>query len=199
MKRQSLIICLTDNFWLYRGVAAMLPEMNVVRVAYNDANFFVSAQSQNKKVTLIMDMSVFLSGEWTAFNNIIGQKPEAKVIWLKRPDSGLIFPETRVGDPIIEQKQDFRNVYQQLRGCVFCSQQDKTGDFVEPFVLTRKESSLLLYLIHDLDIRLTAKWSGIAMKTFYHHRREILKKAGFSRLDMMQLVFRKNLHLLNHK
>ncbi|CAI1509756.1 helix-turn-helix transcriptional regulator [Serratia ficaria] len=199
MKRQSLIICLTDNFWLYRGVAAMLPEMNVVRVDYGDTNFFVSAQSQNKKVILVMDMSVFLSGEWTAFDNIIGQKPEAKVIWLKRPDSGLIFPTTRVGDPIIEQKQNFRDLYQQLRGCVFCSPQKQADDFVEPFILTRKESNLLLYLIHDLDIRLIAKWSGIAMKTLYHHRRAILKKAGFARLDMMQLVFRKNLHLLNRK
>lgn len=199
MKRQSLIICLTDNFWLYRGVAAMLPEMNVVRVAYDDATFLNSAQNKNKDWILVIDMSVFLTGEWTAFDHILELKPEAKVIWLKRPDSGLIFPAACVGDPIIEQKQDFRNSYQQLRECVFCSQQNQTDNFVENFTLTRKESNLLLYLIHDLDIRLIAKWSGIAMKTLYHHRRAILKKAGFSRLDMMQLVFRKNLHLLNIK
>ena len=36
MERQSLTICLTDNVWLHRNLAALCPGMNVVRVD-NDA------------------------------------------------------------------------------------------------------------------------------------------------------------------
>lgn len=196
MEKKLLIICLTDNTWLHLGVSALLIRRQVINLTYGDIDSCTSILKKADSCILIIDMSIFLHGEWGVFDCVLAQRPDAKVIWLRRPDSGRIFPAGREGDYVIEQKQNFQRFSRELGDVAFCRRPKQRDNHVVSVVLTRQEKKLLPYLIHEQDIKKISSCLGIATKTLYNHRSEIQRKTGFSRINMMQLVYKKNLHLL---
>lgn len=196
MKEKMLIVCLTGNIWLYQGLAALLSTQKVIRVDYYDVSFPAYLWSA-KNCILLTDMTIFLAGEWAAFESILGQKPDARVIWLKRPDSGALFPAERYGDPILEQKQNIRKFRNKLWQFILFPDTVLNEEKVNNVCLTRKDKTLLPYFIQESNMKIIAEKTGLALKTLYNRRNRISLDMGFPHFTAMKQVIKNNMHLFH--
>lgn len=195
MKDKMLIVCLTDNMWLYQGVASMLSGLKVINANYYDAFTPPYLRTEDNCIVLA-DMSIFRSGEWTAFDSLLDQKPDARVIWLKRPDSGGLLPIVRYGDPILEQKQNVRRFRKKLRRFIFSPGSIRDEEKVNHISLTQKDKALLPYFIQEPNMKIIAENTGLTPKTLYNRRNRISLSMGFSHFNAMIQVLKNNMHLL---
>lgn len=166
----------------------MMPEVACCRMAFESrripAGFYEAS-----KVFIAVDCRILFRGEWAALDELLTIQTDVTVIWLTRPDTGLMLPRARWNDRRVDQFLGLRAMRRALRG-----EMDKLQESsAEPLqTLTMKEYQVLPYFLADISIATISKVTGIAEKTLYSHRRHILLKAGFRLWCYFQHIHQKN-------
>lgn len=74
MNRGVMLIVLTENTWLYAGLAALLPEARGLRMDFNTAQLPRGVQDTDR-VIIAVDCLISFWGKWVAFNSLQTQRP----------------------------------------------------------------------------------------------------------------------------
>jgi hypothetical protein len=68
---QNPIIVLTDNYWLYFGIAQLYPQTNVIHVRLSDEALHTKLWGNVNSVVLIVDNDIYLQGKWLSLLSIL--------------------------------------------------------------------------------------------------------------------------------
>lgn len=188
MSSDVLLIVLTENTWLYMGLAALLPDMNCVMLQFN-ARQVPKEIKHADRVIVVVDSLIFFRGDWQGFNDIKFQRPDTLVYWLTRKETGSVYPVKSHGERVLNQQQDILSLRNALLGR---SRKTKPAIYVSPPNLTLAERYLLPFFCSGMDVTLLSRKTGKLVKTLYSHRKNILAKTGFRHLAFLQFVYKKN-------
>lgn len=187
MNGDVLLIVLTDNYWLYAGLSALLPEM-VCRQAGFCSHSLPREVRNARRVIIAVDCRILFSGVWTAFNALKDSCPGADVIWLVRKETGRLFPLGSCGNRVVHQRQDVAS----LRLTLQRPQPRREEERVAGISMTLKERQLLPLFLADVSVPLLSRLTGKSVKTLYVYRHKILLKTGFRQLAFLQFVYERN-------
>ncbi|MCL6723079.1 MULTISPECIES: helix-turn-helix transcriptional regulator [Enterobacter] len=191
MMDNILLVVLTENNWLFTGLAALLPEMACLRMDYGTCDMPQEVKDASR-VIVVVDSLIFFRGEWLTFNTLRTCREDMAVVWVTREQTGRIFPATSQGDRILAQTQDITSLGLTLREVSQSSVARKNADCVRPVRLTQTERRLLPYFTAGVSLPVLSGRLGCAVKTLYTHRQNILAKAGFRQPIFMEYVYRCN-------
>lgn len=125
----------------------------------------------------------------SAFQAFRRSRPDARVVWLMRKDTGQVFPSGSSGDRILNQRQDIFSQRATLRR-VAQWQESRWGEAcVTAPGLTLTERRLLPFFLSGASMPLLSKLTGKPLKTLYSHRHRILSKTGFRQMAFLQFVY----------
>ncbi|MGK6328871.1 transcriptional regulator [Erwinia sp. DT-104] len=187
----KLLVVLTENSWLFTGLATLLPEMACLRMNYNTK--IMPREVKNAcSITVVVDSLIFFRGEWLAFNTLRSCREDITVVWLTREHTGRVFPATSQGDRILTQKQDISLLELIISGKTQRPVTRKKAECVRPVRLTLTERRLLPFFTAGMDLTELSERLGCALKTLYHHRLSIVAKAGFRHPVFMEYVYKCN-------
>ncbi|EPY7113973.1 transcriptional regulator [Klebsiella variicola] len=191
MNSDVLLMVLTENNWLYAGLAALLPEMVCMKMRFNISRP-PHEVNEARRVVIAVDSLLFFRGEWTAFNNLKALRPDAIVVWLTREVTGRMFPVESRGERILAQTLDIVSLRQALRQASHWAKSLSDDECVVAANLTLTERCLLPYFLSGLSIHAVARLTGRAVKTLYTCRHRILEKTGFRQAIFLQFVHERN-------
>lgn len=191
MNSDVLLMILTENNWLFAGLAALLPEMVCMKMRFNTCQ---PPQEVNdfRRVVIAVDSLLFFRGEWATFNNLKARRPDATVVWLTREVTGRMFPVESRGERILAQKLDIASLRLALRRALHWAESLSDDECVEALGLTLTERYLLPYFLSGLSIYTLSRLTDRAVKTLYTYRQRILEKTGFRQAIFLQFVHDRN-------
>lgn len=192
MNSELLIVILTDNNWLYTGLAALMQDMVWLPLCFNTASL-PRIINDAGRVVVIVDSHIILRSEWSILNELRAQRSDATWVWLRQNITGRIFPEVSLGDWVLEQKQDLVALHYSLVHLLL--RPEPSGDRIEDISLTQTERRLLPYFVSGLRMNVVSRLTGKAVKTLYTHRQKILAKTGFRQPAFLQFVYERNCEL----
>lgn len=193
MNSELLIVILTDNNWLYVGLAALMQEMVCLPLCFSTASL-PQIINDAGRVLVIVDSRIILRGEWSTLNELRAQRPDATLVWLTLNITGRIFPKVSLGDRVLAQKQDLTALHHALSGIFL--RPEFPGERIEDIGLTQTEYRLLPYFVSGLRMHMVSRLTGKPVKTLYTHRQNILTKTGLRQLAFLQFMHERNLDLL---
>lgn len=192
MNNDVLLIVLTEDRWLYAGLAALLPDM-VCRLSGFFARRLPHQVSYAGQVLIAVDSRIlFRGGEWSAFHALRRSRPDARVVWLTRKETGRVFPSGSSGDRILNQQQDIFSLRDAFRRMAQWQESRRGEACVTVTGLTQMERRLLPFFLSGASMPLLSKLTGKPLKTLYSHRHKILSKTGFRQLAFLQFVYERN-------
>ncbi|MEI9540034.1 transcriptional regulator [Enterobacter cancerogenus] len=189
MNNELLIVILTDNNWLYVGLAALMREMVCLPLCFSTASL-PHIINDAGRVLVIVDSHIILRGEWSTLNELRAQRPDATLVWLTLKITGQIFPEVSLGDRVLAQKQDITALHHALKRILRCP--ESPAECIEDIGLTKTERRLLPYFVSGLRMNVVSRLTGKPVKTLYTHRQKILTKTGFRQPAFLQFVYERN-------
>lgn len=186
--RRVLLIVLTDNSWLQEGIAMLMPEVTCCRMVFKSRT---SPAEFNDfcRVVIAVDCRIFISGEWAAFEELLARRKDATVIWLTRPETGLMLPRGRRCDQRVDQLMDVWSMRKILSGMM---NEQPVKNEVPLQALTPAEQKILPYFLAGISISTLSRLTGVAEKTLHIHRRRILVKNGFRAWCHFQHIHQRN-------
>lgn len=199
MDSELLVVILTDNNWLYVGLAALMRGMICLPLSFSPCSLPVNIKDACR-VLIIVDSCIVFRGEWSSLNELRAQRPDADLVWLTLDVTGRIFPEGSLGDRILAQKLDLAALHNALMQ--ISSRLEPAGECVEDYGLTQTERDLLPYFVSGLSMHLISRMTGKSVKTLYNHRQTILTRTGLRQPAFLQFVYERNRGLpgiLGHK
>jgi hypothetical protein len=191
MDNNVLLIVLTENHWLYAGLAALQPEITSQRMDFSNRPR-TEEFSHARRIFIVVDSAIFLQGEWMAFTTLLTQRPDASVVWLMWDDTGRLLPEGTPEYMILKQKQDVASLHNAILQILRGTQTERNDACVSPVVLTQTEFDLLPSLMSRVNIPKLARVTGIPTDKLYRYRYNIMKKTGFRQPVFLQLVYERN-------
>ncbi|HIF2548587.1 TPA: helix-turn-helix transcriptional regulator [Salmonella enterica] len=189
MYKDSKIIVLTENNWLYAGLQALFPNIYCDRL--NVCGYSMFENDENVRLILVVDCLIFLSKKCMSLNTVLEYYSKATVVWLKRRETGLVFPQGRQGDKVISLDLNVNEIRNTLRKLLFRTEKLPPGKCIKELTLTNKEKRLLPLFISEMNMHTLSKLTGHSVKTLYTHRRNILNKTGFRTIGFLRLVYDK--------
>lgn len=87
MNNDVLLIVLTENSWLYAGLAALLPDIVSLQTGFSTCRLPCGAMDAGQ-VLIAVDCRIFFRGEWAIFNALKVLRPDATVGWLTWKETG---------------------------------------------------------------------------------------------------------------
>lgn len=189
MYKDFKIIILTENNWLYAGLQALFPNICCDRL--NVCSYSMFENKENVRLILVVDCLIFLSKKSVSLNSVLECYSNATVVWLKRSETGLIFPQGRQGDKVINQNLNVNEIRNTLRKLLFRTEKFPPGKPIKELTLTNKEKRLLPFFLSEMNIHAVSKLTGTSVKTLYTHRRNILNKTGFRTMGFLRIVYDK--------
>ena len=196
-ERESIFIVLTDNFYLYAGLADLAAGREVLHIDLG-ASSGIPNLSYNKNIIILIDGLVFLSGNWVGFHSLTGKYPAASIVWLIREETGLLFPCEREGDILLAQKSR-PNIVSVFLQQIITLPELLSGDLdvVRPFILTPTEKDILFSLLYGETVLRLARGRKKTLKTIYTHQRSIVTKSGFKSVEFLRHVIFNNKSIFN--
>lgn len=191
MNSDVLLIVLTENSWLYAGLAALMPEMVCRQVGFMARRLSREVRVAGR-VIIAVDSRIVFRGEWSALNALKARRPDATVVWLTREDTGRVFPAGSQGDRIVAQQQNIVSLRLVLRRLSQWEEARQGDECVAGICLTQTERRLLPLFLSGAGVPLLSKLTGKPLKTLYSHRHNILSKTGFRQMAFLQLVYKRN-------
>lgn len=193
MINDALLIVLTENSWLYKGLAALLPEMVCVQIGFDSRNLPPEILGGGQTI-IAVDSRIVLRGKWLTLNLIQSHNPDATVIWLTREETGRVFPLRNQGNRLLSQRH---NIASLRSAFVHASRRDEAYlqrgvEFAGVVKLTQTERRMLPLLVSGASMSVISRLTGVQVKTLYSHRLNILAKTGFRQLAFLQLVHERN-------
>lgn len=179
---------MTENRWLYLGLAALMPEMICVNLRFSDSRLLDIIREAGR-LLIVVDSRIILRGEWTALDALKMKRPDARLIWLILNETGRFFPEGNRGDMILAQRLDIVSLYLALKRMLSGFSQ---GEYVKGIELTKKEHCLLPYFASGLSMHEISQLTNTPVKTLYTHRQKILAKAGLRQPAFLHYVYKCN-------
>ncbi|EJF30888.1 transcriptional regulator [Enterobacter sp. Ag1] len=189
MKNDVMLIVLTENHWLYTGLAALLPEMDSLRIGFSSPYLPPEVRAAGR-VIIAVDSRIVLRGEWSALNTLHALRPDAILVWLACEQSGRLCPFANQRYLCVSQRQDITSLRLALRQ----SGQYSQGKFarIKNINLTLTERHMLPFFLSGMSIHLVSRITGKPLKTLYAHRKKILEKTGMRQLAFLQFVNERN-------
>ncbi|CAI2091777.1 Uncharacterised protein [Serratia ficaria] len=199
LEKESIFIVLTDNFYLYNGLAGLVSGREILHVDLG-ADEGIPSISCNKHVVILIDGLVFLSGNWAGFHSLASKYPAATMVWLTREETGHIFPCGREGEVLLAQKSHpslIRFFMQQIITLpeVFSA----VLGVVRPFILTPTEKDIFFSLVYGGSVLQLARKRKKTRKTIYSHQRSVVTKSGFKSVEFLRYVISYNKSVFNAK
>lgn len=191
MNSDVLLIVLTDNSWLYAGLAALLPEMVCLQAGFS-AHRLPREVRYARHVIIAVDSRIVFRGEWSSLTALKARRPDATVVWLTREETGRVFPSGSRGDRILNQQQDIVSLRNALRRVVQWKEFRGGEECVTVTSLTLMERRLLPLFLSGASVPLMSKLTGKPLKTLYSHRHKILAKTGFRQMAFLRFVYERN-------
>ncbi|EPW3925016.1 transcriptional regulator [Enterobacter kobei] len=190
--RHPGLIVLTDNSWLQEGIAMLMPEANCCRMTFESRT--IPAELDNFcRVVIAVDCRIFIRGEWTAFEELHARRKNATVVWLTRPETGLVLPRERRCERRVDQLMDIRPM-RKILSDVLNGRPDKNGGPL--LALTRTEQKFLPFFLAGISIDTLSRVTGLAEKTLHTYRRRILVKNGLRAWCYFQHIHQRNPDML---
>lgn len=187
MKKNTQLIIITQNTWLYEGIAALLPGVRCLLMRFED-NCLPGKLEDSVRTPILVDSMILFYGLVDAFNILKASFPEPEVVWLSLNITGKLLPACWRNSWILEQKQPAvalrRELVNILRSSSLLRQPNGSA------WLTKTECFLLSYFLSDLSMRYIARMTGKPEKTLYLHRRNILLKTGLSQIAFLRFLYR---------
>ncbi len=171
----------------------LIPEADSCRVAFESGHLPIELY-HIRRVFIAVDCRIFIRGKWAALYELLSIRTDATVIWLTKPETGLMFPPERQADRVVHQLLNIRSMRKMLLDALN-ERQDK-NDFPPRRSLTRTEKKVLPYFLAGISIATISRVTGIAEKTLHCHRRHILVKSGFRTWSYFQHIHQRNSSLL---
>ena len=188
MNSEVVLIILTVNHWLYAGLAFLLPEMDCVMLEFS-ARHLPDNIRQAGKVIVVVDSLILFRGEWGSFNYLKSYRPDTRIFWLTRKETGRVFPFNSYGERVLNQHQNLIS----LRNAILVrSKKTEYTRYVRKANLTLTERILLLFLFSGVDMMVLSRITGKSVKTLYKHRLNIMVKTGFRQAVFLQFVYKQN-------
>ncbi|WP_323169252.1 transcriptional regulator [Pantoea agglomerans] len=188
-----LLVVLTENNWLYAGLAALLPEMLCLRMKFGACRLPGEVRAADH-IMVVVDGQIFLRGEWDAFNALRARRTDASVVWLTGKNTGKVFPVESRGDRLLTQDLDIVSLRIALRKPSWGQSTGLTigADYVAATELTLTERRLLPGFMSGMSVHVFSRLTGIPVKTLHTHRYNILAETGFRKLAFLQFVYERN-------
>ncbi|MGQ3664454.1 transcriptional regulator [Citrobacter braakii] len=196
MNNDVLLIVLTENSWLYAGLAALLPDMVSLQTGFSTCRLPCGAIDA-RQVLIAVDCRIFFRGEWAVFNALKVLRPDATVVWLTRKETGGLFPVESRGDRILAQNLDITSLHFGLMRMLLWAEPREDEEYVRSAGLTVMEHCLLPYFMSGLSMPVISRLTAKSHKTLYIHRLNILAKTGFRQWVFLQFVCKRNRGLLS--
>jgi hypothetical protein len=191
MNSDVLLTVLTENSWLYAGLAALLPEMVCLQTGFC-AHRLPREVRHARRVIIAVDSRILFRGEWSAFNALQVLRPDATAVWLTREETGRVFPAGSRGDRIVHQQQDIVSLRLALKRASQWAELRKEDERVAGYGLTLTERRLLPLLLSGVSVPVLSQLTGRPVKTLYTHRHKILAKTGFRQPAFLQFMYERN-------
>lgn len=191
MYRESLLITITDNSWLHEGFKALLPDMANIHLRFSNRHESDIIRNASR-IFVLVDCRIILNGVWDSYNTLINLRPDSIVIWLRRMETGLLFPQGRQGDRLLAQNLDVDSLNETLKRIAQDDKHGKKVDTIKNINLTFTESTLLSFFCSNLNMHTISKLTGKSVKTLYIHRQNILMKAGLRHPAFLQFVLQRS-------
>ncbi|WP_279052187.1 helix-turn-helix transcriptional regulator [Cedecea davisae] len=191
MNSDVLQIVLTDNSWLYAGLAALMPEMLCLQAGFC-AHRLPREVWVARRIIIAVDSRIVFRGEWTVFNALQVLRPDATTVWLTREETGRVFPAGSRGDRIVAQKQNIVSLRLALRRLSLWADPRREEVRVAGNGLTLTERRLLPLFLSGMRVPALSRLTGRPVKTLYTHRHKILAKTGFRQMVFLQFVYERN-------
>jgi len=191
MNSDVLLIVLTDNYWLYAGLAALLPEMVCLQAGFS-AHRLPREVRHARRVIIAVDSRIVFRGEWSVFNALRARRPDATAVWLTREETGRVFPAGSRGERIVPQQQDIVSLCLALRRAWQWAELRREDERVAGYGLTLTERRLLPLFLSGVSVPVLSQLTGRTVKTLYTHRHKILAKTGFRQPAFLQFVYERN-------
>lgn len=189
MDSDKKCIILTDNTWLYSGLSLQFLGVRWCRMTSNSYEIAdVPESGKIKDVFILFDSLLLFQGGVSLFLSMVNQYPDAKVIWLCHPMTGLLFPASRPHDMWLSQKSGVRVIRHKLTKILELNE----GNLVPKIRLTRHEYKFMSRLLSGIHIPMQSKIWGVTEKTLYAHQHNILRKVGFRTMGRLCLLSKKN-------
>lgn len=189
MNSELLVVILTDNFWLYRGLSALMRDITCLQLCFNHCSLPDSIKGADR-ILVIIDSHIIFRGDWSALNEIRTARSDATLIWLTGKVTGWVFPKEILGSRTVSIKQTLASLRHELNQILQCP--ESQGERAEGIYLTHTESRLLPYFVSDLHINEIALLIEIPVKTLYAHRQNILNKTGLRQPSFLRFVYERN-------
>lgn len=189
--RRALLIVLTDNSWLHKGIVMLMPEVTCCRMAF-ESRTSPAEYDHFSRVVIAVDCRIFIRGVWTAFEELLVRRKDATVIWLTTPETGLMLPRERRCDRRVDQLMGIRSIRKTLSDVI---NERRYRNDVPLLTLTRTEQKFLPYFLAGINISTLSRVTGIAETTLHTHRRQIMVKNGFRAWCHFQHIYQRNLSM----
>ncbi|TKK12449.1 transcriptional regulator [Enterobacter cancerogenus] len=188
-----LLIALTENNWLFAGIAELMPEVLCLRMEFDSCHLPPEVRAADRFM-VVVDSQIFFRGEWAAFNALRALRNDASVVWLTRKNSGRVFPLESQGDRLLSHNLDIVSLRVVLRNLLWGQSTGTAGgvDYVSTTELTLTERRLLPGFVSGLSVQVFSRITGIPVKTLHAHRQSILVKTGFRKQAFLQFVYERN-------
>ncbi|MGU3428879.1 helix-turn-helix transcriptional regulator [Enterobacter hormaechei] len=189
-----MLIVLTDNSWLYAGLAALMPEMVCRQAGFGTWQLrqLFSEVRNARRVVIAVDSRILFRGEWTVLKALQVLRSDATVVWLTREETGRVFPVGSRGDRIVPLQQDIVSLRLALRRAALWAEPRREEERVAGNGLTLTERRLLPLFLSGVSVPVLSRLTGIPVKTLYSHRHKILAKTGFRQPAFLQFVYERN-------
>lgn len=189
-------IVLTDNHWLYAGLAALQPDVCSYHVRYRGTGA-ERVPRGSQVCTLLVDGSIFYEGAWGGFLALRSRWPQAAVVWLVQDRKGVCFPSGHEGDRVVRLKARASCFKAILREKPHQAQTSLLRGSVTPVTLSATEACLLPHILGGKTVHQLSARTGRSVKTLYGNQSRILKKMGFRSASSLQYVFLRNFRIYN--
>ncbi|HEQ3521861.1 TPA: transcriptional regulator [Citrobacter freundii] len=89
MNSDVLLIVLTEDRWLYAGLAALMPEI-VCRQAGFCTHRLPREVRSARRIIIAVDSRIVFRGEWSSLTALKALRPDATVVWLTQTEHRLL-------------------------------------------------------------------------------------------------------------
>ncbi|MFZ5325450.1 transcriptional regulator [Enterobacter roggenkampii] len=190
MKTDVLFVILTENYWLFRGLELLLPEITCQQMPFG-ARSVPHYLRDATRVVIVVDSSIFFSGEWSAYNLLKEGRSDASMVWLSQEVTGRVFPEGSYGALVLKQKQSSISLRRALHW-MLSGKACRDEVYAHAVGLTSSEYLTLPWLLSGISMQQLSRLIDIPEKTLYGQRRRILVKTGFRLWPFLQFVCGRN-------
>jgi len=197
MKKDILLIALTENSWLYMGLSALLPEMTCIQMDFS-TQLLPQDVNVASRIIIAVDSLILFRGKWDTLNALRASRPDVSVVWLTWEHTGRAFPVENKGNLILDQKQNITTLRCAMRRVAKRSDVNhRDDDHVDVVKLTLTERYLLPRFMSGMSLSTLSLLTGSPIKSLYTHRQKIMAKTGFRKVVFLQYVYARNYGLRN--